>query len=284
MFNSLKSSFMTRLLLSFVLSFALVTSSALASSGGITGQTRFNGTGCGSCHGQTSSASTTLRVRQAVDNKITVARGQTIELEVIVANATRPFAGINLGVKSTLNGTQNSGVLTAITGAGLRKLSNELTHSSPKAMSSGETSFTFTWTAPDEDGVHFLHASGNAVNRNGNSEGDLWNYLQPVEISVSGVNSVFDEQRVAFANVAPMPAFSFASVSGHATAGELFSVRIIDVAGTTVLTDAIAVADETFTYTWPLRSASGALVAPGSYLVILSNEKRVIRGKVVVIH
>jgi hypothetical protein len=158
------------------IAWSCATLAALAYSGGITGVTS---SGC-TCHGAQSSA-TTL----SLSGNTTTRAGQTLNLTVIVAHSSRQAAGVNIAVKDQQG--QNVGTLAPATGSGLRLSNGELTHQQPKTMSNGQAAFSFTWTAPSTPGTYTLRAAGCAVNGNGNTSGDAWNFLSPVTLTVAGI-------------------------------------------------------------------------------------------------
>jgi hypothetical protein len=158
------------------IAWSCATLAALAYSGGITGVTS---SGC-TCHGAQSSA-TTL----SLSGNTTTRAGQTLNLTVVVAHSSRQAAGVNIAVKDQQG--QNVGTLAPATGSGLQLSNGELTHQQPKTMSNGQAAFSFTWTAPSTPGTYTLRAAGNAVNGNGNTSGDAWNFLSPVTLTVAGI-------------------------------------------------------------------------------------------------
>jgi hypothetical protein len=158
------------------IAWSCATLAALAYSGGITGVTS---SGC-TCHGAQSSA-TTL----SLSGNTTTRAGQTLNLTVVVAHSSQQAAGVNIAVKDQQG--QNVGTLAPATGSGLRLSNGELTHQQPKTMSNGQAAFSFTWTAPSTPGTYTLRAAGCAVNGNGNTSGDAWNFLSPVTLTVAGI-------------------------------------------------------------------------------------------------
>jgi hypothetical protein len=67
-------------------------------------------------------------------------------------------AGFNVAV--------NEGTLGVVTGQDEQLVAGELTHTKPKANSSGKASWEFTWQAPGTPGLYPIFVSGNSVNRN----------------------------------------------------------------------------------------------------------------------
>ncbi len=262
----------------------LANQTMLASSSGQSRRTLLSSQGCGTCHGASSSAATSLSVSQAVGNKIFVTPGQNIRLDVIVANAGRPAAGINIGVKGSATSDDNVGTIAPIEGSSLRNdFSGELTHSSPRTLSGGSATFTFQWTAPETEGSVFLRATANAVNRNGTPDaGDQWNFLEPVEIVVGSVASVPHHRTMSSAAVFPMPATGSVVVESPAATGEEFHVRVVDAQGAVVYTGSSTASSDIIQYGWPGTSSTGVPAPPGSYLILLSNERRSILGKAII--
>ena len=158
------------------IAWSCATLAALAYSGGITGVTS---SGC-TCHGAQSSA-TTL----SLSGNTTTRAGQMLNLTVVVAHSSQQAAGVNIAVKDQQG--QNVGTLAPATGSGLQLSNGELTHQQPKTMSNGQAAFSFTWTAPSTPGTYTLRAAGCAVNGNGNTSGDAWNFLSPVTLTVAGI-------------------------------------------------------------------------------------------------
>lgn len=156
-----------KLLLLLVLA-SVFTSKAHAYSSGIVGQTT---AGC-TCHSPGQSANTSLSFASA-SGSFTVAPGGTLTITLAVAHSSQAAAGANIGVVNS--SSQNAGTLSPASGSGLSLSSSELRHSSPKAMSGGEATFTFTWTAPTTPGTYTIRAAGNAVNDNGGTSGDYYN-------------------------------------------------------------------------------------------------------------
>ncbi len=150
-------------------------------SGGRTGATQLNGSGC-TCHGSASSA-----VSVTIAGPDTVLVGSTNTYTVIITGGPLVRAGTNIAT--------SSGTLDVLAGSGLRKVGNELTHSTPKAPVSGAVSFEFTFTAPSVAGNVILYANGNSVNFNGNNTGDQWNFAPNKTVVVSTTSSAPTQSR-----------------------------------------------------------------------------------------
>lgn len=150
-------------------------------SGGRTGATQLNGNGC-TCHGTASSA-----VSVTISGPDTVLIGSTNTYTVAITGGPLVRAGTNIAT--------SSGTLDIVLGSGLRKVGNELTHSTPKAPVNNAVSFEFTFTAPTTAGSVTLYANGNSVNFNGNSAGDQWNFAPNKTIVVSTTSSAPTQSR-----------------------------------------------------------------------------------------
>jgi len=161
-----------------------VTISALSYSTGITGVTGPS-QGC-SCHGS-ANGNTTASISSQSGN-FTVNPGGTANFTLTVANSSQSAAGTNIAVKTTSSGSTDAGSLSPGSGSGLKNSNSELTHSSAKDFASGQTSFDFSWTAPSTPGVYYLRAVGNAVNKNSQNSGDVWNFATTQQITVPGVS------------------------------------------------------------------------------------------------
>lgn len=174
---------------------------------GKSGRLLTNSGGCGDCHGNRSS-STTITINSK-SNSFTIQPGAKAEFTAIVAHPLKSGAGINIGVKSSTSSNTNSGTLDVIAGQGLKKSSSELVQSSPKTMTGGKAEFNFTWTAPMQEGVYYLMATGNAVNKNGGDSGDEWNFMTPIQLTVSASTSVNEITDIQSLSVYPNPILDF---------------------------------------------------------------------------
>ncbi len=151
----------------------------LGFSGGITGMTQKNGSGC-TCHGPSNSGVTVEIVGPS-----TLTPGEKGNYLVTIAGGPLAAAGVNVAV--------SNGTLEASTGGGLQLISGELTHQTPRAPASGTTTFNFAYTAPSTPGSATLFATGNSVNLLSGSGGDAWNHAPNKTITVSSATSVADE-------------------------------------------------------------------------------------------
>ena len=165
--------------LSFLV-FAGFTVGLIASSGGKTGRTSLSGTpGC-TCHGSSPSAEVTV----SIAGPETLEVNETASYQVTISGGPLSAAGTNIA---------SDGGTLATVDASLQLSGNELTHSSPKAPSSGSVTFDFDLTAPANEATLTLAANGNSVNLNGSSSGDQWNFAEDLLVSVVNTSSIFSE-------------------------------------------------------------------------------------------
>jgi len=190
--------------------------------------------GCGGCHGSASSNTNVSIVSKS--GLFTIQPGVKAEFTAIVAHTSKPYAGINIGVKTSLTSNTNSGTLAVVQGQGLKFVQNdgELTHTSPKTMVSGKAEFSFTWTAPSQEGVYYLMATGNAVNRNGGDSGDEWNFMTPIQITVAASTGVHETNQISSLSVFPNPVQEYSIFQFEVDQPSEASYSIINMMGQTV--------------------------------------------------
>jgi Secretion system C-terminal sorting domain len=161
-----------------------------------------NGASCGSCHGNTASAATTINLTGLPTNFIT---GQTYNLTFTVANSTN--------VKSGFNILCSGGTFTAGTGSKTNTAKTQITHNA----TSTTNSFAFTWMAPATTTTVTFSAVGNAVNGNQTDDsGDQWKngtYTVPgsFPLVVAAIKDLILQ-------VYPNPASSEVNIAGMANA------------------------------------------------------------------
>jgi len=148
-----------------------------AFSGGITGRTQKNGTGC-NCHGSLPSGAISVQIL----GPDVLTAGQTGTYTVTISGGPLSSAGTNIAA--------SSGELKLLAGQGLQQLGDELTHTAPKLPQQESVSFAFSYTAPATPGVVTLYANGNSVNLSGDPTGDQWNFAPDRPITVIGATSV----------------------------------------------------------------------------------------------
>lgn len=273
--------------LRLLLLLVLITPSTFANSGGVSRRAILTSSGCGpnSCHGGVANTATTVRVVGLADGTdLRVQAGQTIDITIVVANALAVASGVNISVKADINATANAGTLATKQGGGLTRLNSELTHSTPRNFSNGVVEFPFSWTAPAESDTVYLHAIANAVNRNGRPDnGDQWNWMQPVRVIVEPVSGVASEDRMSTheLDLRPLPAHGDVHVTiPEASRGEVFTMYVIDAAGTVVMQSTIR--PESYVVTWDGRTSSGTHAPNGSYVVMLRGDRSILRGRAII--
>lgn len=146
---------------------------------GVAGLSR---SGCGGCHGGSSSATVVKIWTDA--SQIVV--GKTYDFHLSVANPSEAGAGCDFSA-------DNSAVLaTSDPGLQLYKTS-EITHNAPQSFSGDSAVWTFQYT-PKKTGTSHIYAAGNAVNLNrGADGGDRYNlatYTMTV-VSAAGPQAAF---------------------------------------------------------------------------------------------
>ena len=147
-----------------------------SSSGGINGQSV---AGC-TCHG-TASPSTIVTITGLPAGGYT--NSTIYPITVSVTNTT--FAG-----SAGFDLTSTAGTFTAVAGTALNG-ALEIRHNAPKARVAGTASWTFNWTAPPTGSANVsFFLSGNAVNGNGNTTGDIWNQISTTIYKAGAVLNV----------------------------------------------------------------------------------------------
>lgn len=168
-----------------------LTYAVYARSNGYTGLTSSTSNGC-NCHSGSANSNVSLSV-SSESGSFTVQTGSTTNFTITVSssNSNHTAAGIDIAVKTTTTGETNAGNLSPGSGSGLQLSSGELTHSSPKSLQSGSTTFSFSWTAPSQPGNYYLRAIANCVNGNGSADAnDQWNRLTIQTITVQEAPSI----------------------------------------------------------------------------------------------
>jgi MYXO-CTERM domain-containing protein len=166
------------------LSFSLLSTTALASSKGISSSS-FGSSGCNQCHG----GGTAPKVDLLGPSKLDGGAAGIFTLTIADQGGKQNFGGLNVradaGVLAT--GGPEEANTKAINGA---KNLKEITHTSKKAAVDGVVSFSFSWTAPtDTPGCApvALRAWGNAVNNSGTSGDAAEEVTIEVEVCNEGV-------------------------------------------------------------------------------------------------
>lgn len=129
---------------------------------GITGVTQKNGDGC-TCHNLTPNPSVWVRI----EGPDTLLQGQTAQFIVKLSGGPAVAGGFNVASYSGLLSPDD---------AGIQLIGNELTHSSPRLFTDSVMSWTFSFTAGNNNYVDTIYSVANSVNGNGNPSGDEWNF------------------------------------------------------------------------------------------------------------
>ncbi len=215
-----------------IASFITTAPRSIADEGGKNGRTSLTGAGCGDCHGEFATPSTTVSIEGITGTTISMAPGETRTFTVVVAHTTLQGAGVGVAVKTTATGTTDAGVLAPVAGSGLAKKGAELTHSAPKSMAAGMATFSFTYTAPTSEGTVYLRAVGNAVDLDGaETASDVWNWMQPISIDVKATTSVEELVSTVSQNVWPQPMNDATSLKISGIEADVYSVSIVNAVG-----------------------------------------------------
>lgn len=174
---------------------------AFSKKNGVSGLTNMNSKSCGECH--SSNPSPNVIISLQADSDLNNIPPQTRIKFTLTANLPNAkVSGIDVAVKNQVNGTQNVGTLTPETNSGLKILNGEITHGSPINCSNSQITYNFYWTAPQTEGSYFLQGAVLMGNGNGKEDsGDLWNWLQPVELKVKTTSNVENNGEVKNKNI-----------------------------------------------------------------------------------
>ena len=126
---------------------------------------------CANCHGGGSTGSS-VTLSDVPSNYV---KGQKYPITLTIVHGSPTNLSVGGFQIVATDGTTNAmiGSFTASAGTRINDV-NRLTHSAPKSLSSGTTSWTFDWTAPTTgapSNVKFYYV-GNAANGNGGTSGD----------------------------------------------------------------------------------------------------------------
>jgi hypothetical protein len=131
--------------------------------GGLTGR---DGVDCTACHLSYGSTVQIIDDATGTTAPSAIPRGQTRAFRVRVTGGPAVLCGFNLAASGG----------TLIPGSGVKFddfVTSELTHSGPKAFSSGTCDLPFSWTAPNANGPVTFWTAGNSANGDANSTGDF---------------------------------------------------------------------------------------------------------------
>lgn len=268
----------------FILTCSLAVSTLSANPSGYVGRALPTSQGCGGggCHG--SAASTTTTVSLSTTQPIVLQPGATMQFSIVVAHATRTRAGIDIAVKTSLSSQTNAGTLVA--GSGLFLSGGELTHASPKTMSNGKATFSFSWKAPTTPGTYYLMATGNAVNGNGREDAnDLWNHMEPIQITVEKTTDVAESAIPVFTSLAaPLPSSNLVTVDFSAEPEERFEVAVTDMQGQRIFESVVTAGSDRGSFQWDGGTAEGMPARTGAYMITLVSDRRIVRSRALIIH
>ncbi|MFY7861668.1 MAG: choice-of-anchor V domain-containing protein, partial [Chitinophagales bacterium] len=145
-----------------------------SNSTGIMGKS--NGCGGSSCHGNSTSANTVVKIKLDGDSTgTTYSPGKKYTVIVSVANNLYTATASRAGFDFTTTGGAFSAAPTGTMGMG-----TEIHHTTPKAMANtGLAEWTFEWTAPATgSGAIVMEIAGNATNGNAATSGDAFNSIK----------------------------------------------------------------------------------------------------------
>lgn len=261
-----------------------VTTNLWANPSGYVGRTLPSSQGCGGggCHASVASLATSVTLSTQVP--ILFQPGQTKQFTIVIAHESRIRAGINIAVKNSLTSQTNVGTL--IPASGLFLSGGELTHSTPKTISGGSVSFTFSWRAPTTPGTYFLLATGNAVNGNGKQDAnDVWNHMTPIQITVEQPSDVSEAIVPVFTSLAsPLPSTDLVTVEFKADPQERFEATVTDMQGQRIFEDNLTTESEQGRFQWNGSTAEGIPARTGAYVITLISNRRVVRSRALIVH
>ncbi|WP_375771163.1 MYXO-CTERM sorting domain-containing protein [Archangium gephyra] len=186
-----------------VLSACLLSAPAFANSLGMT-----NGSGkpgslnmCSNCH--TGGGAATVELT----GPSSLAAGATGQYTLTIRGGPGVKGGFNVAVDNSAASLEPS--------AGTKKVSNELTHSTPKPAAAGAITFDFSMVAPPSAGTVKIFAAGNSVNGDNNSTGDNAAFTS-LSVTVTGSSEPVDEDKGGCSSTGGAPMLAFALTTGLA--------------------------------------------------------------------
>lgn len=129
-------------------------------------------TGCTNCHGTSAKTATTVSVTFDGATMTSYTPGQKYQVTIKLTHTTYLNSPNNSGFDATFSkGTLSNNP------SGVAISTLEIYHTTPKAMSSGTSSWTFDWTAPASgSGAVTINVAGMVANGNGTDDSnDAWN-------------------------------------------------------------------------------------------------------------
>lgn len=255
---------------------AVAVEGAKAEPSGYSGRTSTLSGGCGDCHGNDPSSATTVSMQAGTPT--TVTPGSKTTFTIVIAHASQKLAGVGIAVRTTPTGNTAAGALEVISGQITRLRQGEITHSSPKALSGGQVTFSFNWTAPTQEGTYYIQAIGNACNGNGRDDsGDTWAFMQPVAITVSSTSDVNEsEPQAPFLQISPNPLMSGTAAMLHGVPADARHLTVVGVSGAVVYEcDLAGEASD--------QPANMPELPSGTYAVLVNTRVGVVRTSLVVL-
>ena len=145
---------------------------------GRTGRTLKTSTsGCGSCHGSTSTADVIVTIA----GPDSVTKGTTAQYTLTISKPGKTGAGLDIATRL--------GTLAPVSG-NIHLSGGELTQNSNITMTNGSVTVTFSYTAPNSTGTDTIWATGLATNSSGGQSGDDWNWAPSKRIIVKNLTAI----------------------------------------------------------------------------------------------
>ncbi|RPI18497.1 MAG: T9SS C-terminal target domain-containing protein [Ignavibacteriae bacterium] len=206
--------------------FVFVTSLyVFSSSGGFTGRTLKTSTsGCGGCHGSTSSSD----VNVFIGGPDTITVGQTGAFSVTLTRAGSTGSGIDIAAKN--------GSLAAVSPF-IHVSNGELTHNANIPLVLGNITFLFNYTAPPNAGTDTIFATGLATNSDGTTGGDFWNWAPNRVVTVInpiGLNNNSEPVEFRLEQNYPNPFNPATTISFSVPKTAEVTIKVYDIAGNEV--------------------------------------------------
>ncbi|RYZ43677.1 MAG: hypothetical protein EOO71_02575 [Myxococcaceae bacterium] len=136
----------------------LWSTSAFATSTGITGQSGKDGVMCSTCHKGGEVPTVVL------EGPATLEPGATGQYTFIMRGGAAKTGGVDIAV--------DAAGANLVAGTGTKKLGAELVHTAPQDFTAGELRFNFSLVAPSTDVTLKLFGAGNSSNADKSSDGD----------------------------------------------------------------------------------------------------------------
>lgn len=161
--------------------------SLTAFSDGINGRTKKSGApGC-TCHGTTATSSVSV----IISGPASVTAGDTATYRIKLFGGPLTAGGVDIAAQT---GTLQTSYLESQ----LQLMSGEITHTSPKLSTGGDTiRWTFKYKAPNTPNTKdSIYATANSVNNTGGSSGDAWNYANNFVINITPPTSIVKNSEI----------------------------------------------------------------------------------------